>query len=122
MKNTVIPIIPLACVLAASLAFAQAPQTNAQQAKTVHQQKVQKYAITHGQRDLLRQKTPIVLKAMAVKGNKRGFAKVAHSAKQAQYGKSYATKGVSKQAVQPQAAQGCKNGVCPMTHDPAAKQ
>ena len=125
MKFTVVTIIiALACVLMASMAFAQTPKTNVQQAKSAHQQKVNGY-ITHSQRDLLRQKTPIVLKAMAVKHNKRGFAKVAHSAKQAQYSKSYATKGASKQIKQPKKPtqeQGCKNGVCPISHDPAAKQ
>ncbi len=118
MKFTMVIIIALACVLSASIAFAQAPSAaaRAQQAKKLHQQKIHQL-ITPTQKALLHQKTPIVLKAMAKQHNKRGFAKIAHSAKIDHYSKSYTTKGQSKHPVQ---TQQCKNGVCPLSHDPSA--
>jgi len=118
MKFTIGTITAMACVLAASMAFAQTPPTTkpVEKAKAVHQQKAE-HLLRPGQKAALEEKTAIVMKAMAAKNNKRGVAKLAHSAKINAYTKQQP---VAKSQAQPNVV--CKNGICSLSHDPAAKK
>lgn len=137
MKTSLITLVALPCVLAASIAFAQAPSkptqtpvkaAQAQTAKDLQHQKTQQLHKS-GLKSAMRAKTGMYMKALQVKGNKLGVAKTAHSVKLQKYGTHPATqntKGVkptaktkstgTQKAKQPE----CKNGICPMSHDPAA--
>ena len=85
MKYTTLAVAALSLVLAGSLVFAQGlTGTPAQKAKTAHQQKV--HRLTTTQKEALQVKAGIVMKAMQVKGDKRGVAKAAYSMKLQRYG------------------------------------